>query len=140
MPIARVTKACSSLLAGVALLACSATTASAAPSCAEGPQAVGSVIFGTPCDDTIHAPRGISAVYGEGGNDSLYGGRGNDSLYGGEGGDRLYGGIGDDRVRGGPGGDLASGGFGAVSVDGEAGSVFVRGDATIDKIFDSGPA
>jgi Ca2+-binding RTX toxin-like protein len=140
MPISRLTQACSSLLAGVALLACGATMANAAPSCAEGPQTVGGVIVGTPCDDTIHAPRGISAVYGEGGNDSLYGGRGNDSLYGGEGGDRLYGGIGDDHVRGGAGDDLLSGGFGADSVDGEAGSDFVRGDATIDKIFDSGPA
>ena len=112
--------------------------ASAAPSCAEGPQTVGDTIVGTPCDDTIHAPRGITAVFGEGGNDSLYGGRGNDSLYGGEGDDRLYGGIGDDHPRGGPGNDLLSGGFGADSLDGEAGNDFVRGDATIDVISDTG--
>jgi Ca2+-binding RTX toxin-like protein len=117
-----------------------ASAASAAPSCAEGPQTVGSTIVGTPCDDTIHAPRGITAVYGEGGNDSLFGGRGNDSLFGGEGNDRLYGGIGDDRVRGGPGDDLLSGGFGADSLDGEAGDDVARGDATIDRIGDSGPA
>jgi Ca2+-binding RTX toxin-like protein len=123
------------------LLAVSSPTAvKAAPSCGEGPQVVGNVIVGTPCDDTIHAPRGITAVYGEGGNDSLYGGRGNDSLYGGEGDDRLFGGIGDDHLRGGAGDDLLSGGFGADSLDGEAGSDFVRGDATIDKIFDSGPS
>jgi len=117
-----------------------APDAGAAPSCAEGPQVVGATIVGTPCDDTIHAPRGITAVYGEGGNDSLFGGRGNESLFGGEGDDRLYGGIGDDHLRGGPGDDLLSGGFGADSLDGEAGSDFDRGDATIDRVGDSGPA
>lgn len=127
-------------IAVLVLLVVPPLAASAQPSCAEGPQTVGSTIIGTPCDDTIHAPRGITAVYGEGGNDSLYGGRGNDSLYGGEGNDRLYGGIGDDHLRGGPGDDLLSGGFGADSLDGEEGDDFVRGDATIDKIGDSGPA
>jgi Ca2+-binding RTX toxin-like protein len=122
------------------LLAVLPAPAAAGPSCAEGPQVVESTIVGTPCDDTIHAPRGITAVYGEGGNDNLFGGRGNESLFGGEGNDRLYGGIGDDRVRGGPGDDLLSGGFGADSLDGEAGSDFVRGDATIDRLGDSGPA
>jgi Ca2+-binding RTX toxin-like protein len=122
------------------LLGISAAPAAAAPSCAEGPQVVGDSIVGTPCDDTIHAPRGITAVFGEGGGDSLFGGRGNESLFGGEGNDRLYGGIGDDRVRGGPGDDLLSGGFGADSLDGEAGDDFARGDATIDRIGDSGPA
>jgi Ca2+-binding RTX toxin-like protein len=115
------------------------TPAVAAPSCAEGPQTVDETIVGTPCDDTIHAPRSVTTVYGEGGNDTLYGGRGNDTLYGGEGNDRLYGGIGDDHPRGGPGNDLLSGGFGADSLDGEGGGDFVRGDATIDKIGDSGP-
>jgi Ca2+-binding RTX toxin-like protein len=114
--------------------------AAAAPSCSEGPQATGSVILGTPCDDTIHAPRGIAEVRGEGGNDTLFGGRGNESLFGGEGDDRIYGGIGDDRLRGGPGDDLLSGGFGADSLDGEAGSDLARGDATVDRIGDSGPA
>lgn len=113
--------------------------AAAAPSCAEGPQVVGETIVGTPCADTIHAPRNITTVYGEGGDDTLFGGRGNDTLLGGEGNDRLYGGIGDDRLRGGPGDDLLSGGFGADSLDGEAGSDYVRGDATIDAIGDSGP-
>jgi len=124
--------------AAIAALACCASPAGAAPSCAEGPQVVGDTIVGTPCDDTIHAPRGITAVFGEGGADSLFGGRGNDSLFGGEGNDRLYGGIGDDRVRGGPGDDLLSGGFGADSLDGEAGGDFARGDATIDRLGDSG--
>lgn len=118
--------------------AAAAPTGGAAPNCADGPETVGQTIVGTPCADTVHAPRGITAVYGEGGDDALYGGRGNDSLHGGEGSDRLYGGIGDDRPRGGPGDDLLSGGFGADSLDGEAGSDFVRGDATIDRIGDSG--
>lgn len=125
-------------LTALVVPATAASPANAAPSCAEGPQTVGETIFGTPCDDIIHAPRGITAVYGEGGDDTLYGGRGNDSLYGGEGNDRLYGGIGDDHPRGGPGNDTLSGGFGADSLDGEAGDDFVRGDATVDAIGDSG--
>jgi len=121
------------------LLAVLAPAASAAPSCAEGPQIEGSTIVGTPCDDTIHAPRSVTTVNGEGGNDTLFGGRGNDRLNGGEGNDRLYGGIGDDQLRGGDGGDRLSGGFGADSLlDGEAGDDFVRGDATIDDIQNTG--
>ncbi|MET0557722.1 MAG: calcium-binding protein [Solirubrobacterales bacterium] len=112
--------------------------AAAAPSCAEGPQTVGNTIYGTPCDDTIRAPRSVTTVMGEGGDDTLSGQRGNDSLFGGEGADRLYGGVGDDRLRGGPGADRLSGGFGADSLDGEAGDDFDRGDATIDRIGDSG--
>jgi Ca2+-binding RTX toxin-like protein len=116
------------------LPACSA----AAPSCAEGPETVGTTIFGTPCADTIRLPRNVTTVFGEGGDDVLYGQRGNDSLFGGEGADRLYGGVGDDRLRGGPGDDRLSGGFGADSLDGEGGNDLARGDATIDAIGDSG--
>jgi Ca2+-binding RTX toxin-like protein len=110
----------------------------AAPSCAEGPETVGTTIIGTPCADTIRMPRTVTAVQGEGGDDVLYGQRGNDSLFGGEGNDRLYGGVGDDRLRGGPGDDRLSGGFGGDSLDGEGGNDFDRGDATIDSIGDSG--
>jgi len=132
--------ACLATLAALAAIAVSAPapTASAAPSCAEGPQTVGDMITGTPCDDTIRPPRSVTTVNGEGGNDTLYGGRGNDQLNGGEGNDRLYGGIGDDRLRGGPGGDRLSGGFGADSLDGQADGDFARGDATIDAIADTG--
>lgn len=139
MSVFRTTSIAVGLFAGIAILV-APRPAGAAPSCAEGPQTVGSTIVGTPCDDTIHAPRGITAVYGEGGDDSLFGGRGNESLFGNEGNDRLYGGIGDDRLRGDAGNDLLSGGFGAGSLDGEAGSDFDRGDATIDRLGDSGPA
>jgi Ca2+-binding RTX toxin-like protein len=113
-------------------------SSTAAPSCAEGPETVGTTIVGTPCADTIRLPRSVTTVLGEGGDDVLYGQRGNDSLFGGEGNDRLYGGVGDDRVRGGPGDDRLSGGFGADSLDGEEGNDFARGDATIDSIGDSG--
>jgi Ca2+-binding RTX toxin-like protein len=116
------------------LPACSA----AAPSCAEGPETVGTTIIGTPCADTIRMPRTVTTVFGEGGDDVLYGQRGNDSIFGGEGNDRLFGGVGDDRLRGGPGDDRLSGGFGADSLDGEGGNDFDRGDATIDFIGDSG--
>lgn len=114
------------------------SAAGAAPSCAEGPETVGTTIIGTPCADVIRLPRTVTTVLGEGGDDRLYGQRGNDSLFGGEGADRLYGGIGDDRLRGGPGDDFLSGGFGADSLDGEGGNDLARGDATIDAIGDSG--
>ncbi len=119
-------------------LAAGAPAAGAAPSCAEGPETTGDTITGTPCPDTIRAPRGVTTVNGEGGNDTIYGQRGNDQINGGEGNDRLYGGIGDDRPRGGPGDDFLSGGFGADSLDGEGGNDFARGDATIDRLDDSG--
>lgn len=127
------------LAAVVAALTAIAPAASAAPSCEEGPRIEGSTYYGTPCDDTIRAPRGVTTVYGEGGDDTLYGQRGNDFLFGGPGNDRLYGGVGDDQLRGGPDDDRLAGGFGADSaLDGEAGDDFVRGDATIDRIQNSG--
>lgn len=121
------------------LLVALPASAQAEPTCEEGPQIVGNTYVGTPCPDTIRAPRSVTTVLGEGGDDTLYGQRGNDSLFGGDGNDRLYGGIGDDQLRGGSGDDLLSGGFGADSaLDGEAGDDLVRGDATIDAIQNSG--
>jgi Ca2+-binding RTX toxin-like protein len=120
------------------LLAGLSTAATAAPTCAEGPQTTGETIVGTPCADTIRAPRGITTVFGEGGDDTIYGQRGNDTLFGGEGADRFFGGVGDDHLRGGPGNDRLAGGFGADSLDGEGGDDFARGDATIDFIGDTG--
>jgi Ca2+-binding RTX toxin-like protein len=104
------------------------------------PRVEGTTWHGTECADTYRAPRGITTVYGEGGDDTLYGGRGNQSLFGGKGNDRLYGGIGDDRLRGDTGDDRLSGGFGADSLDGEQDSDYIRGDATIDYLGDSGSA
>lgn len=114
------------------------SSGAAAPSCADGPQTVGTAIIGTPCADVIRMPRNVTTARGEGGDDVIYGQRGNDSVFGGEGKDRLYGGIGDDRLRGGQGDDRLSGGFGADSLDGEEGNDLDRGDATIDYIADSG--
>jgi Ca2+-binding RTX toxin-like protein len=130
--------AAAAVLAAACGLLTAAPAALAAPTCAEGPQTIGSEIVGTPCPDTIRMPRGVTTALGEGGDDTIYGQRGNDSLFGGEGADRLYGGIGDDRLRGGPGDDRLSGGFGADSLDGEGGNDFARGDATVDRIGDSG--
>jgi Ca2+-binding RTX toxin-like protein len=123
----------------LALAVAGAPMASAAPACGEAPETVGRTIVGTPCADTIRAPRSITTVRGEGGDDTLYGQRGNDTLLGGEGADRLFGGIGDDELRGDGGNDRLSGGFGADFLDGEGGSDFARGDATIDAITDTGP-
>jgi Ca2+-binding RTX toxin-like protein len=125
------------MLSLVALLAVP-SAAGAAPTCAAGPETAGTTIVGTPCDDVIRLPRGVTTAYGEGGDDRLYGQRGNESLYGGEGADRLLGGVGDDRLRGGPGDDRLFGGFGADSLDGETGDDLARGDATIDALGDSG--
>src|SRR4051794_37552356 len=110
----------------------------AAPSCAEGPETVGTTITGTPCADVIRMPRNVTTVFGEGGDDVLYGQRGNDRLYGGEGNDRLYGGGGGDQLPGGPRADRRSRGGGAGSPHGGGGNDFDRGDATIDAIGDSG--
>jgi Ca2+-binding RTX toxin-like protein len=126
------------LLLSIAALAVLPGTVAAAPSCAEGPETVGTTIVGTPCADTIRLPPGVTTVLGEGGDDLLYGQRGNDSLFGGEGADRLFGGVGDDRLRGGPGDDRLFGGFGADSLDGEGGNDVDRGDATVDSLADSG--
>lgn len=126
------------VLLSLAALAAQPVAVGAAPSCAEGPETVGTTIVGTPCADTIRLPRGVTTVLGEGGDDVLYGQRGNDSLFGGEGADRLYGGVGDDRLRGGPGDDRLFGGFGADSLDGEGDNDLARGDATVDALGDSG--
>ena len=125
-------------IAMLAVLMLMPGAAAAAPSCAEGPETVGTTIVGTPCADTIRLPPGVTTVLGEGGDDLLFGQRGNDHLFGGEGADRLYGGIGDDRLRGGPGDDGLFGGFGGDSLDGEGGNDLARGDATVDTIGDSG--
>jgi Ca2+-binding RTX toxin-like protein len=137
-PVRRKPTLLAASIATLALLGAGVAPASAAPSCAEGPQTQGNTIVGTPCDDTIRAPRGITTIGGEGGDDTLYGQRGNDTLLGGPGNDRLYGGVGDDELRGGPENDRLSGGFGADSLDGEGGDDFARGDATIDAIADTG--
>jgi Ca2+-binding RTX toxin-like protein len=121
-----------------ALVLLAGAPASAAPSCGEEPETVGSTIVGTPCGDTIRAPRGITTIVGGGGDDTLYGQRGNDTLLGGPGNDRLFGGVGDDELRGGPDDDRLSGGFGADSLDGEGGNDFARGDATVDALGDGG--
>ncbi len=52
-------------------LVASAPAASAAPSCAEGPQRIGEAILGTPCDDMIRVPAGVSSVQGGAGNDTI---------------------------------------------------------------------
>jgi Ca2+-binding RTX toxin-like protein len=116
------------------LLVALPSAASAAPTCAGGPEAVGETIVGTPCDDIIRVPGDVETVLGGGGDDVILagpitaaaplpeghylgigsqvfdGGPGDDTVFGGRGNDRLNGGDGNDRLFGGPGDDTLRGG------------------------------
>jgi len=128
------------------------------PTCAEGPEAIGDVIVGTPCDDRIVAPPGVAAVQGGGGDDTIVpgpitaaescpvachldigsqtfeGGPGNDIVYGERGNDRLSGGEGNDQLFGGIGDDLLKGGPGNDRLSGGFGFDSVDGEAGDDYI------
>jgi Ca2+-binding RTX toxin-like protein len=128
------------------------SAASAAPSCAEGPEKVGDAVLGTPCDDTIHAPAGVDSVQGGGGNDTIVaapvaagapcnetcehlgigsqtfdGGPGNDVIFGERGNDTLNGNGGDDSLYGGIGDDVLRGGPGNDLLSGGFGADSIDG-------------
>jgi Ca2+-binding RTX toxin-like protein len=157
----------SSALAGLAgalmtMAALGASPAAAGPSCAEGPQIVGSTYFGTPCDDTIHATAGVSVVDAGPGDDTILpapiasatpfpgeqwlgvgsqtfeGGPGNDLVFGERGNDTLRGGEGDDRLYGGIGDDLVRGGLGQDQLAGGHGFDSIDGDAGDDYVRGDG--
>jgi len=128
------------------------SAASAAPSCAEGPERVGDTVSGTPCDDVIHAPAGIDSVQGGAGDDTIVaapvaaaapcdetcehlgvgsqtfeGGPGNDVIFGERGNDTLNGGGGDDSLYGGIGDDVLRGGSGNDLLSGGFGADSIDG-------------
>lgn len=72
----------------------------------------GTLLLGSPANDTINARNGRDCVLGGGGNDTLDGGGKDDVLIGGPGNDTLEGGQGDDTLYGGPGDDFLDGGPG----------------------------
>ena len=141
----------------LALLAALPPAAGAAPSCAEGPQIVGNTVVGTPCGDVIHAPSGVTAVRGGGGNDTIiarpvaagaactgickhlgvgsqtfYGGPGDDVIFGERGNDTLYGGEGEDSLYGGIGDDSLHGGPGNDLLSGGFGADYIDGEGGSD--------
>lgn len=149
-------------IAALLLLLTLPAAAGAAPSCAEGPEAVGEAIVGTPCDDTIRAGAGISLVDGGAGDDVIVpaaitaadpfpgelwlgvgsqtfeGGPGDDLVFGERGNDTLLGGTGDDRLYGGIGDDLLRGGPGQDQLAGGHGADSVDGDGDDDYVRGDG--
>lgn len=137
-------------------------SAPAAPSCGEGPAAIGDMVLGTPCADLIVAPPGAATVRGGGGDDTIVpaalaageecpegcrlgvgsqtfeGGPGNDTVYGERGNDTLRGGEGDDRLYGGIGDDLLRGGGGQDQLSGGFGADSIDGDAGDDYVRGDG--
>lgn len=151
------------LACGVTAASGSATAASAAPSCAEGPVRVGSTIEGTPCADHIVAPASVTSVDGGAGNDTIVaapisaavescpsgchlgvgsqtfeGGPGNDVVFGERGNDTLLGGEGNDRLYGGIGDDLLRGGPGDDLLSGGFGADSIDGEAGNDYVRGDG--
>jgi Ca2+-binding RTX toxin-like protein len=153
------TRAC--LIAVLCLLACP-TAASAAPTCAEGPERVGDTILGTPCADTVLAPPGVDSVEGGAGDDVIApaaivaavpfpgeqwlgvgsqtfdGGPGDDLVFGERGNDTLRGGEGSDRLYGGIGDDLLQGGPGNDQLAGGHGFDSIDGESGDDYVRGDG--
>lgn len=150
------------LLMALATAAVAASTADAAPTCAEGPQTIGDTIVGTPCNDTIRATAGVSAVTGGPGDDTIVpaaivsatpfpgeqwlgvgsqtfeGGPGDDLVFGERGNDTLLGGEGNDRLYGGIGDDLLRGGPGEDQLAGGHGFDSIDGDSGDDYVRGDG--
>jgi Ca2+-binding RTX toxin-like protein len=153
------------IFAAAALLGVAQPAAAAppSPSCAEGPETVGGVTYGTPCGETIVAPPGVSAVQGGGGDDVILagpipaasapcpapcqlgvgsqtyeGGPGNDIVFGERGNDTLRGGEGDDQLFGGIGDDLLEGGPGNDRLVGGFGADSIDGGPGDDYVHGDG--
>ena len=126
---------------------------SAMPSCAEGPERVGAVVLGTPCDDRIVAPATAAAVYGGEGDDVIIGANsgvvtastgdpsfglhlevGSQTFEGGDGNDVVYGDRGNDTLRGNGGNDRLYGGIGDDVVEGGDGNDLLAGGFGADDL------
>ena len=88
----------------------------------------GSVITGTPGDDTLDGTPGDDTIDGLAGNDLIRGDEGNDHLIGGDGNDVIHGGSGNDIFDGGPGDDLLTSGGGLGSSDRGEAEHFIGGE------------
>ena len=131
-----------------------AEPAPAAPSCAEGPERVGTEILGTPCADRIVVPATVARVDGGGGDDTIlaapipaaaqecsggcFGGVGSQTIEGGTGNDLIFGQRGNDTLRGGPGNDRLYGGIGDDKLEGGEGDDFLYGGFGGDAIDGQG--
>lgn len=138
-------------------------SAAAAPSCADGPETVAGTTYGTPCDDVIVVPAGVSAVEAGAGNDVIVpgpvtaasapcpggcflgvgsqtydGGPGDDIVYGQRGNDTLRGGEGNDQLFGGIGDDLLQGGPGNDRLAGGFGADAIDGESGDDYVHGDG--
>ena len=145
----------------IAPAAAPAATTAAAPSCAAGPETIGDVTYGTPCDDLIVAPPGVEAVRGGAGDDTIVaapvastscpsgcelgvgsqtfeGGPGDDVVYGQRGNDTLLGGEGNDQLFGGIGDDVLRGGPGNDRLAGGFGADSIDGEAGDDYVHGDG--
>ena len=133
-----------------------------APSCGAGPETVAGTTYGTPCDDVIVVPPGVSAVEAGGGNDVIVpgpvaasdpcpggcflgvgsqtydGGPGDDVVYGQRGNDTLRGGEGNDQLFGGIGDDLLQGGPGNDRLAGGFGADAIDGESGDDYVHGDG--
>lgn len=105
---------------------------------------LGSVITGTPQDETITATDNaeeIRALAGDdrvnalAGSDVIYGGEGEDSISGGEGDDQIFGEARDDIIRGGPGNDTIDGGTFADRIFGDGGNDTIFGGPGNDVVL-----
>jgi Ca2+-binding RTX toxin-like protein len=135
-----------------------ASSPAPAPSCAAGPETVAGTTYGTPCDDVIVVPAGVSAVEAGAGNDVIVpgpvtasapcpsgcflgvgsqtydGGPGDDIVYGQRGNDTLRGGEGNDQLFGGIGDDLLQGGPGNDRLAGGFGADVIDGESDDDYV------
>src|SRR5690606_34815031 len=91
----------------------------------------GTVLDGTPGDDSISGRGAADVITGLEGDDRLYGQGGDDIIAGGEGDDELYGGSGNDVLYGGAGADTLFGDTGDDVLDGgEGNDTLIGGGAT----------
>jgi Ca2+-binding RTX toxin-like protein len=131
------------------------------PSCATGPETIGTTTYGTPCADVIVAPAGVEKVETGAGDDTIRaaplaaaacpggcflgvgsqtfeGGPGDDVVFGQRGNDTLRGGEGNDQLFGGIGDDVLRGGPGEDRLAGGFGADSIDGEGDDDYVHGDG--